>query len=195
MQPSGFRAKHNTHVLRVLIVLVVLGVAGGLARALLLPSSFGKYGHYRADAVREEMRRPLRNMTNESCLACHPNIKKIHLAGVHRTVSCEVCHSAYADHIAEGKVVAKMPVRRGEEIRTLCLRCHNRIIRARPKESIKMIAMPDHLEQKGVRTDHLCNQCHHVHAPLKWIREARAAMGLPERPQAAAEGGVSWMRD
>jgi len=193
VQPSsGFRAKPTTHVLRVIAVLLVLGVAGGLARALLLPASFGRYGHYRADAVREEMRRPLRNMTNESCLACHPNIKKIHLAGVHRTVSCEVCHSAYADHIKDGKVVAKMPVRRGEEIRTLCLRCHNRIIRARPREWIKMISMPDHLTSKGVRPDHLCNQCHLVHAPLKWIREARAAMGLPETED---EGGPPWTHD
>ncbi len=191
MQSSGYRAKHNAHVIRVIVILVALGVVGGVARALLLPPSFGKYGHYRPGAIREEMNREIRNKTNDSCLGCHPYIKKIHLAGVHKTVSCEVCHSAYADHVQDGKVIAKMPVRRGEEIRTLCLRCHNRIIRARPKEAIKMIAMPDHLQEKGVRTDHVCNQCHHVHAPLKWIQEAREAMGLAKKQ----EGGLPWMSD
>jgi len=80
--------------------------------------------------------------------------------------------------VKDGKVFAKMPVKQGEEIRTLCLRCHNKIIRARPKESIKMIEMPNHLEEKKVRPDHVCDQCHHVHAPLYYVNMAKKMMGI-----------------
>ena len=84
-----------------------------------------------------------------------------------------------------------MPVRRGEEIRHLCLRCHNKIIRARPKESIKMVQMPQHLEEKKVRTEHNCNQCHHVHDPMKWIIEAKQITGMIKK-----EGGrYQWLED
>jgi len=129
-------------------------------------------------------------MTNESCLECHPLIRRIHLKGVHKDVSCEMCHSAYADHVKNNEVYAPMPVVRGEDIKDLCLRCHNKVIRARPPESIKMVAMPDHLEEKKVRTDHICNQCHHVHAPLKWVLEAREMAGLAEEEEASQP----WMK-
>lgn len=177
MEPE-YKSSYFSHLIKVILVLILLvgGVVG--ARALFLPKDFGEYGHYRTGAVLDEMNRPIRNQTNESCLACHPFIKKIHLAGVHKTVSCEFCHGPNADHAAEGKKIADMPVKRGEDIRALCLRCHNKIIRARPEESIKMIAMPQHLEEKKVQTTHVCNQCHHVHDPMLWVIEAKKMHGL-----------------
>lgn len=175
----------RAHIVRIVTVLIGALAAGLIVRAFFLPESFGIYGHYRPAAVEEEMARPLRHMTNESCLACHPFIKKIHLDGVHKTVSCEFCHGPYADHVTDNKKTGTLPVKRGEEIKELCLRCHNKIIRARPKESIKMVAMPEHLEKKKVRTDHVCNQCHHVHSPLKWVLEAREMMGLVKKEEKA----------
>jgi len=187
---QNFKSSYNVHVIRILLTFVGVIIVGSLFRPLFLPSEFGDYGHYRPGAVTDEANREMRNKTNDSCLDCHYFVKKIHLKGVHEVVSCEVCHGAYSDHVKDGKVIGEMPVYRGEEIKSLCLRCHNKIIRARPPESIKMIAMPEHLEEKNVRTDHACNQCHHVHAPYKWIKESREMMGLPEK----WEGGSSWKR-
>jgi hypothetical protein len=175
---TEYKSSDKAHIIRIVIILVVALILGVAAKAAFVPDDFGKYGHYRAGAIEDEMNREVRHQTNESCLACHPYIKKIHLAGVHKTVSCEFCHGPLAAHAKDGKKFADMPVKRGEEIRTLCLRCHNKIIRARPKESIKMVAMPQHLEEKKVRTEHVCNQCHHVHDPLKWVIEAKKMMGL-----------------
>ncbi len=189
MQPK-FKSSKNVHVIRIALTVVGMVIAGVLIRPLVLPNEFGEYGHYRPGAVTDEANRMARNMTNESCLECHPFIRKVHLKGVHETVSCEVCHGAYADHVENDKVIGTMPVVRGDDIKNLCLRCHNKIIRARPPESIKMIALPEHLEEKNVRTDHICNQCHHVHAPMKWVLEAREMAGLPEKEE---EGQSSWM--
>jgi len=169
---------HNTHVIRVVVFLTVAAILGFIAKKIFVPEGFGTYGHYRSGAVLDEINRETRHMTNESCLTCHPFIKEVHLAGVHSTVSCEFCHGPYGDHIRDGKKIGDLPVKKGSEIKELCLRCHNQIIRARPKESIKMITMPDHLEQKKVRTDHNCDQCHNVHAPLMYVKQAREMMRL-----------------
>ncbi len=175
-----YKSKSYTHVVLVLLILIAVGVAGVMIRPMVIPESMGEFGHYRGTAVEDEMNRPLRNGTNASCLVCHPYIREMHLKGVHKTVSCEFCHGPVADHVEDGKVIAKLPKKEGAEIKTLCLRCHNQIIRARPKESIKMISMPQHLEEKKVRIDHNCNQCHNVHAPLMWVNQARAIVGAGE---------------
>ena len=179
MEPN-YKSKYNTHVIRIVIILVVLAVAGIGVRAMMVPKSFGKYGHYRADAIQDEMNREIRNGTNASCLSCHPYIKEMHSTGVHKTVSCEFCHGPVAEHIQDGKIIDKLPKKQGKAIKTLCLRCHNQIIRARPKESIKMISMPKHLEDKKVQLDHNCDQCHNVHAPMMWVNQAKAIMGVVE---------------
>jgi hypothetical protein len=175
-----YRSKYYSHVVRIILILIAVVGVGVAVRAMVLPKTFGEFGHYRGQAIQEEMNRPIRNGTNNSCLACHPHIRQMHLEGIHKTVSCEFCHGPFADHVKDGRVIAKLPKKKGEEIKYLCMRCHNQIIRARSKEAIKMISMPQHLEQKHVRIDHNCNQCHNVHAPLMWINEAKAIVGAGE---------------
>lgn len=169
--------------MRLLLVLITIGVlAGGglLFKKLLLPASFGVYGPYRADAIVEAALVPVRHGTNVSCFACHPYEAGIHKTGRHQTISCEFCHGTYADHIADGKKIGTLPVKKEKEITTLCLRCHNSEIKARPEEVIKTVAMPDHLKNQNVKVTHDCNQCHHVHAPLKYIIHAKQITGLME---------------
>lgn len=175
------RSTHNSHVKRVVAGLVVAAVLGFVGSRLLIPESFGVYGHYRADAIMEEADREIRHWTNASCLNCHKYEAGIHLAGMHHTISCEFCHGPYADHVKDGRKIGTLPVRRGEEIRVLCLRCHNRAIQARPGEVIKTVTLPEHLEKMNVKTTHTCAQCHHVHAPLKYIDRAKRMLGMREK--------------
>jgi len=175
-----YKSKSYSHLFKIILILIAVVGVGVAVRAMVMPKSFGEFGHYRGDAVKDEINRPIRNGTNASCLVCHPYIREMHLQGVHKTVSCEFCHGPVADHVKDGKVIAKLPKKEGADIKNLCLRCHNQIIRARPKESIKMISMPQHLEQKHVRIDHNCNQCHNVHAPLMWVNQAKAIVGAGE---------------
>lgn len=174
------QSSHNAHVKRLVLFFVIAAVLGLVVKMIATPRSFGKYGHYRGDAVMDERDREVRHMTNDSCLDCHPYIKEMHLGGIHKTVSCEFCHGPYADHVKDGKKIAALPVKHDEEIKALCLRCHNQIIRARPKESIKMISMPQHLEDQHVRPDHVCDQCHNVHAPMMYVKAAREIIGLQQ---------------
>jgi hypothetical protein len=170
---------------RLRLVLVIAGMVGFivlslLAKGYMLPPSFGLYGPYRADAVLEEADRGIRHGTNASCLDCHPYEANIHLNGHHKTISCEFCHGTWADHVTDGKKTGTLPVRKGQEINDLCLRCHNRAIEARPSGVIKTVTLPDHLEKQKVKLTHTCNQCHHVHAPLLYIYRAREITGLME---------------
>jgi hypothetical protein len=159
------------------IIVAAMGL-GMVVKARLIPDSFGLHGHYRAEAIDAEARRPVRHGTNASCLKCHPYEAAIHLAGRHKTISCEFCHGPYADHIRDGKKMGVLPVKKGAEITTLCLRCHNTEIKARAQTVIKTVAMPGHLETQQVKTTHTCNQCHHVHAPLKYINRAKQITGI-----------------
>jgi len=178
-----YKSSYYAHVLRLAVILIVAAVLGLVARAFFLPDTMGQYGHYRGSDIADQRNVPIRNYTNDACFECHRPIRLIHKAGVHKTVSCEFCHGPYADHIKDGKLIGKLPVKKGLEIKELCLRCHNKVIKARPETSIKVIAMPQHLEEKHVQIDHNCNQCHMVHDPLLWVRQAREAMGLPMKEE------------
>ena len=43
------------------------------------------------------------------------------------------------------------------------------------------VVMPDHLESQKVKVTHICNQCHNVHAPLKYINRAKEIVGMQEK--------------
>lgn len=174
------RSKYNSHLIRLLIALVVVGVGGFFARKMLIPETMGQYGHYRGADIEDQKNVPIRLATNESCFQCHKPIRTIHKNGIHKTVSCEVCHGPYGNHVEDGNKIGTLPVKRGGDISELCLRCHNKVIQARPRKSIKMVGIPEHLEQKQVRMSHNCSQCHMVHDPLLWIRQAREMMGVTE---------------
>ncbi len=174
------RSKYNAHLIKLILAVIVVGGAGLFARQILTPESMGQYGHYRGADIVDQKNVAVRLQTNESCFQCHKPIRKIHKAGIHGTVSCEICHGPYGDHIQDGKKIGTLPVKRGKEITQLCLRCHNKVIQARPRESIKMVGLPQHLEEKQVRLDHTCEQCHMVHDPLLWIKQAKQMMGTTE---------------
>ncbi len=166
----------SKHALRIILVfssVIVMAGIGLVVKAQLIPESFGVYGAYRADAIEEEVQRPIRHGTNASCLGCHKYEANIHLQGLHKTISCEFCHGTSADHVRDGKKIGTLPVKKEGEITTLCLRCHNTEIKARSKVVIKTVAMPAHLREQNVKETHSCNQCHHVHAPLKYINRAK----------------------
>ena len=172
-----YKSKSYSHVFKIILILIAVVGLGVAVRAMVMPKTFGEFGHYRGSAIEDEMNRPIRNGTNASCLVCHPYIREMHLEGVHNTVSCEFCHGPMADHVKDGKVIADLPMKQGEEIKKLCLRCHNQIIRARPKESINLEDLLISNPRISSQTINTGNQCHNVHAPLMWFNYAKAIVG------------------
>ena len=175
---NDFKSKYNAHLIKLIIAMIVVGALAFAARKVLIPDSMGFYGHYRGADIEDQRNVTIRHGTNDSCFECHKYIRTAHMNGVHKNVSCEICHGPYGDHVAEGKKVGTLLVKRGQDINQLCLRCHNKIIQARPRTSIKTVGMPEHLEDRQVSLTHTCNQCHMVHDPLLWINQAKQMMGV-----------------
>src|SRR5512138_1478679 len=110
--------EHSRHVFRVLFVLLLALVAIVLGRTLLVPKSYGLYGPYRHDNVAEQSNaRPPLHGGAAACADCHEDRAKAITAGVHRKVSCEVCHGPLGRHVKDGDVVAPMAIERSF---TLC---------------------------------------------------------------------------
>jgi hypothetical protein len=150
--------EHARHIFRVLFALVVL-IAGFIVfRTYMVPNSYGFYGPYRFDNVAEQAARAPRHGGPESCQKCHPKEYGKRLAGVHKTVSCEVCHGAVAKHADKDKRIAPMPM---EKTYRLCARCHAKLD-SRPKE-FPQVKLEEHVTDKlegGV-----CLDCHDPHDP------------------------------
>ncbi len=117
---------------------------------------------------------------NNACLECHPRIPKLQREGAHKAVACAECHAELKAHVREGQRYAAMPVADKGGIQMLCLACHEQGKKRRTSGSGKTIVFPEHLTRRKVAADNSCSQCHHVHAPMKWVYEARQMVGLPE---------------
>ncbi len=146
--------KFPQQVISLAIIFAIL--LGGLiaARILLVPKSFGKYGHYRADAADEVASLDIKYAGYKACLECHDDIYVIKEKSNHRGLSCEVCHGAAAKHIeAPDEFVPDAPRGRG-----YCPLCHG-YNPSRPTGFPQIITL-QHNPGKP------CMTCHNPHNPL-----------------------------
>jgi len=127
--------------------LVFLGVRG-----CLVPSSFGRYGHYRGAAISEIGARPIHFAGRQVCETCHVEIAEKEKQGKHATVGCEACHGALAKHADDPSL---QPTKL--DTAQLCIRCHEASA-ARPK-AFPQMAAADH--SNGLA----CETCHQPHSP------------------------------
>ncbi len=152
---------HSKHVARMLLLVALVLIGFHIVRTLFAPKSFGRYGHYRADNVQEQMALPVLYGERNSCLPCHGDLVGVAGSGGHGSVECEVCHAPVGTHIQDGKKYGEMSRSR---LTTLCLRCHERLD-ARPS-NFPQIKLEEHVPkgQGGLRTD-VCFDCHDPHTP------------------------------
>ena len=135
------------------IAVVVGGSFLGL-RALFVPESFGKYGHYRANAVDTVAKLPISYAGAKVCAECHDEEDRIKSQGFHKNVSCEVCHGPGAGHVEDpGTIKPTAPRERG-----LCPLCHN-YSPSRPT-GFPQIVTAQHNPGKP------CMTCHKPHDPV-----------------------------
>ena len=155
--------EHARHVFRVIFVLLLALVAFVLGRSWLVPKSFGMYGSYRFDNVAEQaaIRSPV-HAGAAACAECHDDKSKKIGAGVHKRVSCEICHGPLGIHVRDGELLADMPIDRSF---TLCARCHRKIL-GRP-EKFPQVVLEQHVQQMGPAKleGKVCLDCHDPHSP------------------------------
>ena len=148
-----------SHTYRLTGVLVFLLVAGAAARQMAVPDGFGKYGHYRPEAVDKARAHPIRHRGEDSCKKCHPKKHAIHAKGMHKPVQCEVCHGPSARHAVAGD---KRLISRGQ---VPCLICHQ-TLPSRPG-TFPQIDVATHFRNKGMGKGGVaCWNCHNPHQPL-----------------------------
>ncbi len=145
--------KDAGHLFRLAAVFVVgvfvfLGV-----RAVLVPKSFGEYGHYRGDALAEIAARPVNFAGHQACEDCHADVLEKKKSGRHAHVNCEACHGALAKHVDDPGSVQPAKL----DTAVLCVRCHE-VNAAKPK-GFPQVAWADH------STGLPCDTCHQPHSP------------------------------
>jgi len=138
------------------LLVMVAAILGGLiaARALLIPDSFGDYGHYRADATDENAAQDMVYAGAQVCGDCHDDLYEAKSTSHHRGVACESCHGPALAHVeAPDEFTPSVPRGRG-----FCPVCHG-YNPARPTGFPQII--PE-LHNPGKA----CISCHDPHHPL-----------------------------
>lgn len=138
-----------------LILIFLIGIAALIgARVLLIPESFGKYGHYRADAVDEIMAQPMMYAGSALCYDCHDDLVDLKGQSLHKNVTCEVCHGPAAEHIeAPDEFTPEAPRGRG-----YCTLCHG-------YDPSRPSGFPQILSERH-NPGRPCMTCHNPHNPL-----------------------------
>lgn len=125
-----------------------------VARHLLIPDSFGKYGHYRANSMDEIAILPAHHIGKEACTDCHDTEAAKLSSDLHKGLSCEVCHGPGYQHMDDPeKYKLNKP-----GTREFCGKCHD-LNPARRTEVIHQIDIKTHNIE---RAD--CIDCHNPHA-------------------------------
>jgi len=119
----------------------------------LTPDSFGKYGHYRADAIDDNKISTSYYKGEENCTTCHEDIFDLKFNDLHSGVNCESCHSPKINASVECEVMP--PVIEGTL--KLCAQCHETNY-----ARIKIVPQLNFKEHEEGRN---CIECHNPHAP------------------------------
>ena len=124
-----------------------------VVRSFLIPESFGKYGHYRANSLLEISEHPVKYAGKSACIECHDTEAAQLTSDAHSELSCEVCHGPGAKHVDDFDIKLERP-----GTREFCGECHS-INPARKIEIINQIDIKSHHPEKEN-----CIGCHNPHA-------------------------------
>ena len=140
---------------RLPILLVLLVIALLVIRSMLVPSDFGKYGHYRGSALADAASQEIQYAGQYVCADCHEDEFDAKNEGYHKSLSCEICHGPAAKHTDdpdEGQL-------RAPRDRGYCPLCHE-YLPSRPT-GFPQIITASHNPRKP------CISCHEPHNPAR----------------------------
>jgi len=144
--------RDGSHLIRVAGLFGAGVLAFFVMRGLLVPSDFGRYGHYRAGALADNRKHAIAFAGKTACLDCHSEVSDLQKGSKHAAVRCEACHGALARHAEDPDVKpAKLAATR------LCLTCH-RATAGRPAK-FPQVEPEDHAGGAD------CTSCHRPHHP------------------------------
>jgi hypothetical protein len=127
-----------------------------LLRKILIPDSFGQYGHYRGASLEENASKEIHFSGQKACFECHQEIEDQKQTDVHKGIHCETCHGPGQKH-AESADAADI-LKPGS--REFCGNCHGKNA-AKRADAIVQIDLNEHNTSKN------CIECHNPHQPWK----------------------------
>lgn len=145
--------KDKEHLVRMAGIFAVGILLFLVLQFVFIPKSFGRYGHYRGDAIADQAKRPLVHAGRATCARCHGPQVEAKAAGKHAGLGCEACHGPLIEH-ARNPASAKP---HKPDVKSLCAGCHE-MNAARPKW-FKQVKSAEHSSGEA------CNTCHQPHAP------------------------------
>ena len=127
-----------------------------VVRKLLVPDSFGEYGHYRGDALIDNTLPEIHYSGQQACFDCHQEIEDQKQTDVHKDIHCETCHGPGQKHVesADAADIVK------PSSREFCGVCHDKNA-ARRLDAVNQINLNEH------NTGKECIECHNPHEPWK----------------------------
>ena len=153
------RFKDFEHLLRLAALFAAGLLVFGIARAELVPSGFGRYGHYRPGAIDDVRRLPIAYAGQKACADCHGDIVELRGHARHSAISCETCHGALAKHADDpGTSTPALP-----NATPLCVRCH--AAKTGKPSQYPSVDIADHAGGAA------CLTCHKPHDPRLQIPE------------------------
>jgi len=207
-----FRHKFPRQLVPLAVIFILVLAALLIARAFLVPVSFGEYGPYRANATEEIAAQPVVYAGAKSCADCHDDIVALKTGSHHQGVACEACHGPAAAH-AESPDEVKPQIPRGRGFCPLChgynpsrpsgfpqilpdrhnpgrpcIACHNPHNPTLPRTPEECDACHREIANDKMVSPHTmlaCTQCHAV--PKEHLTSPRAARALkPTDPSTCA---------
>jgi hypothetical protein len=148
-------------------------------RYLLVPKSFGEYGHYRGASLAENAAKPIHYAGTATCSRCHNDIVEEKSRGLHAGLACESCHGPayrhviFADTVPGSQLPDSLSLEKPSE-RNDCARCHDRnLARIKIKADtldismVRQVDVEEHnLINRSDSTELKCIDCHNPHDPF-----------------------------
>lgn len=150
----------RSHLYRLGIVAVVFVVGFLVIRQIATPSSWNYEVWYRGNTLNEAAEQPLMYGGNESCKACHEDTVNKVVELKHKTLSCEGCHGALADHVRDDEKIADATMIK--ESVWQCVNCHGNLI-SKPRSFPQFTDEVN--KHKEVAQGAVCLKCHDAHDP------------------------------
>lgn len=166
------------HIKRLIAAFALVFILFLVLQQVMKPRSFGKFGHYRADAIPENEMKPVHYSGSGSCTKCHEEQQTDKALGFHAQLQCEACHGPgfkhvqYADKFKDGELPDSLKLQKPDQ-RKDCAICHQ-LNAARVKIlfdtiNLTMIhqvnTMKHNLVNKRTNEELRCVECHNPHQP------------------------------
>jgi len=164
---------------RLLVAFAIFIALFLVIRYLLIPKSFGEYGHYRGASLADNAAKPLNYAGTATCIRCHNDIAEEKSRGLHADLACEGCHGPayrhviFADTVPGSKLPDSLMLNKPSE-RKDCAVCHDLNL-ARVKiradtinySMVHQVNVKEHnLINQADNTELKCIECHNPHDPF-----------------------------